>query len=156
MVWRGNLTKFESSNISETREATPIKIGVHAFDNSYLHKFFEPILFDSIFSRSKGKFGQNWKLILSPKPERPHPPKLVYMHLTSAPICMKIFNRFYFWPPWTMIVHGPKGDFGHFEDKCKGEDLQNWRNHTYQTYAHSLQHDMMLLQRFNLYYNSDL
>ena len=120
MVWRGNLTKFESSNISETREATPIKIGVHAFDNSYLHKFFEPILFDSIFSRSKGKFGQNWKLILSPKPERPHPPKLVYMHLTSAPICMKFFNRFYFWPPWTMIVHGPKGNFGHFEDKCKG------------------------------------
>ena len=45
MVGKGNLAVFESSNISETKEATPTKIGVHACDiNSYLHKFFEPIL----------------------------------------------------------------------------------------------------------------
>ena len=50
MVRKGNLAVFESSNISETKEATPIKIGVHAFDiNPYLHNFFEPILIDSIF-----------------------------------------------------------------------------------------------------------
>ena len=30
MVGKGNLAVFESSNISETRMATPIKIGVHA------------------------------------------------------------------------------------------------------------------------------
>ena len=30
MVGKGNLVVFESSNISETRMATPIKIGVHA------------------------------------------------------------------------------------------------------------------------------
>ena len=36
---------FEGSNISETKIATPTKIGVHAFDiNPYLHEFFEPIL----------------------------------------------------------------------------------------------------------------
>ena len=45
MVGKGNLVVFESSNISETKEATPTKIGVHACDiNSYLHEFFEPIL----------------------------------------------------------------------------------------------------------------
>ena len=45
------LAFFESSNISEIKEAMLIKIGVHAFDiNPYLHKFFEPILIDSIFS----------------------------------------------------------------------------------------------------------
>ena len=45
MVRRGNLAIFESSNISETGEVTPIKIGVHALDiNPYLHEFFEPIL----------------------------------------------------------------------------------------------------------------
>ena len=45
-----NLTKFESSNISETREALPTKTGVHTFYiNPYLHEFFEPILSDSIF-----------------------------------------------------------------------------------------------------------
>ena len=42
MVGKGNLTVFESSSISETGEATPTKISVHAFDiNPYLHKFFE-------------------------------------------------------------------------------------------------------------------
>ena len=47
MVGRGNLAVFESSNISETGEDTPTKIGVHAFDISlYLHEFFEPIPID--------------------------------------------------------------------------------------------------------------
>ena len=50
MIRKGNLAIFKSSNISKTGEATPTKIGVYAFDfNLYLHKFFEPILFDSIF-----------------------------------------------------------------------------------------------------------
>ena len=64
MVRKGNLAKFESSKISKTREATLTKIGVHARDiNPYLHKFFEPILIDSIFllpwtivHGQKGKF----------------------------------------------------------------------------------------------------
>ena len=44
MVGKGNLVVFESSNISETRMATPIKIGVHAqYIDLYLHFFFEPI-----------------------------------------------------------------------------------------------------------------
>ena len=44
MVGKGNLTVFESSNISETGMATPIKIGVHAqCIDLYLHEFFELI-----------------------------------------------------------------------------------------------------------------
>ena len=66
MVRKGNLAVFESSNISENGEVIPTKIGVHAFDiNPYLHKFFEPIPIDSIFSLpwtivhgQKGKFGR--------------------------------------------------------------------------------------------------
>ena len=47
MVRKGNLAVFESSNISETREVTPTKIGVHVLDiNRYLHEFFEPIPID--------------------------------------------------------------------------------------------------------------
>ena len=47
MVGKGNLVLFESSNISETKEATPNQIGVHAcYINLYLHEFFEPILSD--------------------------------------------------------------------------------------------------------------
>ena len=47
MVRKGKLAVFEGSSISETREAPPTKIGVHAFDiNAYLHEFFEPIPID--------------------------------------------------------------------------------------------------------------
>ena len=42
---KGNLAVFEGNSISETKETTPTKIGVHACDiNLYLHEFFEPIL----------------------------------------------------------------------------------------------------------------
>ena len=44
---KGNLAVFESSNISETRDVTPTKIGVHVcYINAYLHEFFEPIPID--------------------------------------------------------------------------------------------------------------
>ena len=44
MVGKGNLAVFEGSNISETREGTSTKIGMHACDiKLYLHDFFEPI-----------------------------------------------------------------------------------------------------------------
>ena len=47
MVRKGKLAVFESSNISETGEATPTTFGVHAFDiNPYLHEFFELIVID--------------------------------------------------------------------------------------------------------------
>ena len=61
MVRKGKLAIFESSNISETGEAMPTKIGVHAFDiNPYLHKFFEPIPIHSIFSLP-------WTIVHGPK-----------------------------------------------------------------------------------------
>ena len=47
MVRKGNLAVFEGSNISETGEVTPTKIGVLAFDiKLYLHDFFELIPID--------------------------------------------------------------------------------------------------------------
>ena len=75
---KGNLAVFESSNISETGEATPTKIGVHALDISpYLH---EILLF--------------LKVAISPKPGKPRPLKLVCMHLTSIPTGMNFLSRF--------------------------------------------------------------
>ena len=35
------------------------------------------------------------RIMVSPKPERPHPPKLVCMHVTSTHICMNFLSRFY-------------------------------------------------------------
>ena len=47
MGQKGNLAVFESSNISETKEVMPTKIGVHAcYINTYMHEFFELILID--------------------------------------------------------------------------------------------------------------
>ena len=47
MGQKGKLAVFESNNISETREVTPTKIGVHVLDiNPYLYEFFEPIPID--------------------------------------------------------------------------------------------------------------
>ena len=44
---KGNLAVFESTNISETGEVMPTKIGVNKLDiNLYLHEFFEPIPVD--------------------------------------------------------------------------------------------------------------
>ena len=44
VVRKGKLAIFESSNISETGEATRTKIGVYAcYINTYLHDFFELI-----------------------------------------------------------------------------------------------------------------
>ena len=34
------------------------------------------------------------KVAVSPKPERPHLPKLVCMHVTSIPTCMNFLGRF--------------------------------------------------------------
>ena len=45
MVGKGILAVFEISNMSETGEVMPTKIGVHVcYINMYLHEFFEPIL----------------------------------------------------------------------------------------------------------------
>ena len=34
------------------------------------------------------------RVVVSPKPERSHPPKSVYMHVTSMPTCMNFLSRF--------------------------------------------------------------
>ena len=61
------------------------------------------------------------RVLVSPKPERPHPPKLVYMHVASTSTCMNFLSRFrstkFFDDHGLYIVHGPKGSFGHFEGK---------------------------------------
>ena len=100
MVRKGNLAVFEGSSISETREVTLTKIVVHAFDiNPYLHEFFELISIDLNFLMtmdyspwSEREIWPFFKVAVSPKPERPRPPKLVCMHLTSILTCMNFLS----------------------------------------------------------------
>ena len=101
MLRKGNLAIFESSNISETGEATPTKIGMHVLDiNPYLHEFFEPILINFFLMTmdyspwSEREIFPFLKVAISPKPKKPHPPKLVCMHVTSIPTCINFLSRF--------------------------------------------------------------
>ena len=52
------------------------------------------------------------KVAISPKLERSHPPKLVYVYVTSIPTCMNFLS------PFQSInffdVHGSKGKVGRF------------------------------------------
>ena len=117
MVRRENWSNFKIE-ISETGEAPPTKIGTHVLHiNPYLHKFFDPILRDSIFSLPwtivhgrKGKFSQN----ISETGEAP-PTKIGTHVLHINPYLHKVFEPILsdsiFSLPWT-IVHGPKGKFG--------------------------------------------
>ena len=44
--------------------------------------------------RSEREIWPFLKVAVSSKPERSHPPNLVYMHVTSMPTCMNFFSRF--------------------------------------------------------------
>ena len=47
MVRKGKMAIFGGSNISETGEVTPTKIGAHAYlINPYMHEFFQLIPID--------------------------------------------------------------------------------------------------------------
>ena len=58
---------------------------------------------------SKRKIWSNFKIEISPKPERPRPPKLVGMHYTSTPTCtiflsqFKLIKFFHYHGPWSMV-----------------------------------------------------
>ena len=100
MGQKGKLAIFESSNISETGEITPTKIGVYVcYINTYLHDFFcadsKQLNFLMTMDYSPWVERENWpflKVAISPKPEKSHPPKLVIMHVISTPTCMIFFE----------------------------------------------------------------
>ena len=95
---KGKLAVFESSNISETGEVTPTKIGVYVcYINTYLHDFFEQLNFLMTMDYSPWVERENLpflKVVVSPKSEGSHPPKLVFMYVTSTPTCMNFLSQF--------------------------------------------------------------
>ena len=113
---------FEGSNISETEEAMPIKIVLHACDtNPYLHEFlswFQLIRFfdnspkvnlSHFWRQKKEQNLQNW---------RAKPTKIGLHVFTSTSTCMILWANFIFWSPWT-IVHDPKGKLSQIWEGAK-------------------------------------
>ena len=104
MVRKGNLAVFEGSGISKTEKVTPTKIGVHAcYISPYFHKFFEPILIDyqlnflMTMDYSPWSEREIWpflRVVVSPKPKKLRPPKLVCMHVTSVHTFINFLSRF--------------------------------------------------------------
>ena len=99
---KGKLAVFESSNITETGEITPTKIGIHVcYIKAYYARIFQAdskqLNFLMTMDYSPKVERENWpflKVAISPKPERSRPPKLVFMHVTSTPTCMIFLSRF--------------------------------------------------------------
>ena len=124
------------NKISETRKATPTKIGFHAFHiNLYLPEIFDLILFfDPHYSLwSEGKI---WPFLKTDKKgqnlqkRRGHAHQSWFPCNSHRPLLASIFwANSIFWSPWT--VHSLKGKFGHFKDRQKGaKSPQPKRPHT--------------------------
>ena len=71
---------------------TSIPTWMNLLSRFYLIQFFH---YHELYHGLKGKFGQIWKVVISPKPKRLCPSKLVCMQLTSTPTCMNFLSRFY-------------------------------------------------------------
>ena len=66
---------------------------------NFLSQFRLIKIFDDHGLYSPWSERENWpflKVAISLKPERPHPPKLVCMYLTSIPTCMYLLSQFRF------------------------------------------------------------
>ena len=59
---------------------------------NFLNRFYflTPMDYSPLFERGIWPF---LRIAVSLKSERPHPPKLVYMHVTSMPTCMNFLSR---------------------------------------------------------------
>ena len=126
---------MNKGNIFKTGEASPTKIGIHAFHiNLYLHEFSEWILFfdshESMVQREisavlrQMKKGQNLgnRKCLDYQNWFPCIPSFL-----CQPLLAWIFKAdSILWPPWT-IDYGPKGNFDCFETNKKGQNLRNQR-----------------------------
>ena len=97
MVRKGNLAVFEGSSISETGEAPPTKIGVHASDiNLYLHEFFEPIPINKFFDEpwtiySPWSERENWLFLKVPVSPKKKEAKATKIGVTSISTCLNFF-----------------------------------------------------------------
>ena len=94
-----------------------------ASDRRIAHNYFNTVQFINIDRPMKSlkisllhwEYWPNLKVAISPKSERPRPPKFVCMHLISTPTCMNFLNqsnRLNFL--MTMDSPWPKGKFGYF------------------------------------------
>ena len=67
---------------------------------------------------SEREFWPFLRVVVSPKPKKSRPSKLVHMHNSSILTCMNFLSRFrlikFFDDHGLYIAHGPKGNFGHF------------------------------------------
>ena len=64
---------------------------------NFLSQFRSIKIFDDHGLYSPWSEGEIWpffKVAISPKLDKPRPPKLVCMHVTSIPTCMNFFGRF--------------------------------------------------------------
>ena len=100
MVRKGNLAVFEGSGISETGRVTPTKlVDMHVTSTptcmNFLSRFRSLKFFDDHGIYSPWSEREIWpflRVAVFPKLEGSCQPKLMYMHVTSTPICMNFLS----------------------------------------------------------------
>ena len=83
---------------------------------NFLSRFRSIKFFDDYGLYSPWSEREIWlflRVAVSTKPERPYPPKLVYMHYTSIPTCMNFLSQFRS-IKFSDDDDGLKGKFGYF------------------------------------------
>ena len=109
-IWR----KKKRSNITETsREATPTKIGLHAYNNLNLHEFFELILFVDPMPGPKAFLKANKK-----EPNLRNWRSYTHQNwLACKPILVPPMD------PQSMVLH--KGHFCKIQHSCSGPAINS-------------------------------
>ena len=108
IVWKGNISKIRAAMPTKLVHLTSIPTCMNLLSRFYSIQFFH---YHELYHGPKGKFGQIWKVVISPKPKRLCPPKLVCMHLISTPTCINFLSRFYL---IQFFCYQSERKFGHF------------------------------------------
>ena len=123
-MWQSHTKALLLSVITRsTKREQVYQLKDQASDRRIAHNYFNTVQFINIDRPMKSlkisllhwEYWPNLKVAISPKSERPRPPKLVCMHLISTPTCMNFLNqsnRLHF----LMTMDSPwlKGKFGCF------------------------------------------
>ena len=103
----GHFKGKQKSDISETRKATPTKLGVQAFHiNLYLHEFFELILFFDTHGYSPWFEREIWPFLKASKELNLAMPMKIGLHVFHINLYLhEFFQLILFFDPLPSLVH---------------------------------------------------
>ena len=84
------------------------------------------------------------KVAITPKPERPHPSKLVCMHFRSTSTCFKFLSQLYFLTPMDYSPWSERKFWLFLKASKKESYLRNLKGHAHQNWFACISHQPLL------------